>query len=160
MPDGDYTAFLERYTGRHYPPGDFLDRDGKVVGRHRGAVAYTLGQRKGLGLAMGAPVYVCGKNMEQNTVTVGPEDALFSRSLIAEDWNWFPFPALTRPQKVAAKTRSRQVEQPATVYPMPGGRARVVFDQPQRAITPGQAVVLYDVDTVVGGGTIVEAVQD
>ena len=160
VPDGDYTAFLERYTGRHYPPGDFLDRDGKVVGRHRGAVAYTLGQRKGLGLAMGAPVYVCGKNMEQNTVTVGPEDALFSRSLIAEDWNWFPFPALTRPQKVAAKTRSRQVEQPATVYPMPGGRARVVFDQPQRAITPGQAVVLYDVDTVVGGGTIVEAVQD
>ena len=160
VPDGDYTAFLERYTGRHYPPGDFLDRDGKVVGRHRGAVAYTLGQRKGLGLGMGAPVYVCGKNMEQNTVTVGPEDALFSRSLIAEDWNWFPFPALTRPQKVAAKTRSRQVEQPATVYPMPGGRARVVFDQPQRAITPGQAVVLYDVDTVVGGGTIVEAVQD
>ena len=160
VPDGDYTAFLERYTGRHYPPGDFLDRDGKVVGRHRGAVAYTLGQRKGLGLAMGAPVYVCGKNMEQNTVTVGPEDALFSRSLIAEDWNWFPFPALTRPQKVAAKTRSRQVEQPATVYPMPDGRARVVFDQPQRAITPGQAVVLYDADTVVGGGTIVEAVQD
>ena len=160
VPDGEYTAFLERYTGRHYPPGDFLDRDGKVVGRHRGAVAYTLGQRKGLGLAMGAPVYVCGKNMEQNTVTVGPEDALFSRSLIAEDWNWFPFPALTRPQKVAAKTRSRQVEQPATVYPMPGGRARVVFDQPQRAITPGQAVVLYDADTVVGGGTIVEAVQD
>ena len=156
VPDGDYMAFLARYTGKRYPSGDFLDRNGKVVGRHRGAVAYTLGQRKGLGLAMGEPVYVCSKDMQNNTVTVGPNEALFSRSLRANDWNWFPFPALTEPLKVKAKARSRMIEQDATVYPEENGFARVEFDEPQRAITPGQAVVLYDGDMVVGGGTITE----
>ena len=154
VPDGDYMAFLRRYTGKEYAPGDFLDQSGKVVGRHCGAVGYTLGQRKGLGLAMGAPVYVCGKDMLSNTVTVGPNEALFHKELLAEDWFWFPFPALTEPLRVKAKTRSRMIEQPATVYPEENGSARVVFDEPQRAITPGQAVVLYDGDTVVGGGTI------
>lgn len=154
VPDGDYFAFLERYTGKHYAPGDFLDQSGQVVGRHHGAVGYTLGQRKGLGLAMGEPVYVCRKDMQANTVTVGPNEALFSRDLLADDWNWIAFPALTEPMRVSAKTRSRMTEQPATVYPEANGRARVVFDQPQRAITPGQAVVLYDGDLVIGGGTI------
>ena len=154
VPDGDYMAFLERYTGKHYPAGDFLNLDGHVVGKHRGAVGYTLGQRKGLGLAMGEPVYVCDKDMAANTVTVGPNEALFHRSLLANDWNWFPFPALTEPIRVKAKTRSRMTEQPATVYPAENGFARVEFDEPQRAITPGQAVVLYDGDLVVGGGTI------
>ena len=147
-------AFLERYTGKKYPAGDFLDRTGKVVGKHRGAVGYTLGQRKGLGLAMGEPVYVCDKDMATNTVTVGPNKALFHQSLLANDWNWFPFPDLTEPIRVKAKTRSRMTEQPATVYPAENGFARVEFDEPQRAITPGQAVVLYDGDLVVGGGTI------
>ena len=156
IPDGDYMAFLERYTQKQYAPGDFLDQQGKVVGCHRGAVAYTLGQRKGLGLAMGAPVYVCGKNMEANTVTVGPNEALFHKALVADNWVWYPFPALTEPIRVKAKARSRMTEQPATVYPMEGGFARVVFDEPQRAMTPGQAVVLYDGDTVVGGGIIRE----
>lgn len=156
IPDGDYMAFLERYTGKHYPAGDFLDLDGKTVGTHRGAVAYTLGQRKGLGLAMGAPVYVCGKDMAANTVTVGPNGALFRRTLRADNWNWFPFPALTGPLRVKAKARSRMTEQPATVYPEENGFARVEFDEPQRAMTPGQAVVLYDGDTVIGGGTITE----
>lgn len=160
VPDGDYRAFLERYTREPSKPGDFLDMDGQVVGRHRGAVGYTLGQRKGLGLAMGAPVYVCGKDMEKNTVTVGPEEALFSRALVAEDWNFFPFPALTEPLRVFAKTRSRQVEQPATAYPLPDGTVKVVFDQPQRAITPGQAVVLYQGSLVVGGGTITQALAE
>lgn len=156
VPDGDYLAFLQRYTGIDYPAGDFLDQHGNVVGRHRGAVGYTLGQRKGLGLAMGAPVYVCGKNMSQNTVTVGPNEALFTRNLRANDWFWFPFPALTGPMRVKAKARSRMIEQPATVYPEENGFARVKFDDPQRAITPGQAVVLYDGNIVVGGGTITE----
>ena len=151
-------AFMQRYTGKTYPAGDFLDMNGKVVGRHKGAVGYTLGQRKGLGLAMGAPVYVCGKNMQNNTVTVGPNEALFSRALLANDWNWFPFPALTEPMRVLAKTRYRQTEQPATVYPEENGFARVEFDQPQRAVTPGQAVVLYDGDWVIGGGTITQAI--
>ena len=154
VPDGDYMAFLERYTGKKYPAGDFLDRTGKVVGKHQGAVGYTLGQRKGLGLAMGEPVYVCDKDMAANTVTVGPNEALFHRSLLANDWNWFPFPDLTEPIRVKAKTRSRMTEQSATVYPEENGFARVEFDEPQRAITPGQAVVLYDGDLVVGGGTI------
>lgn len=156
VPDGDYMAFLERYTGKQYAAGDFLDQSGNVVGRHRGAVAYTLGQRKGLGLAMGAPVYVCGKDMAANTVTVGSNEALFHRELTADSWVWFPFPALTAPLRVMAKARSRMSEQPATVYPMAQGFVRVVFDEPQRAMTPGQAVVLYDGDIVVGGGIIRE----
>lgn len=160
VPDGDYVAFLERHTGKHYPEGDFLDITGKVVGRHRGAVGYTLGQRKGLGLAMGAPVYVCGKDMTRNTVTVGPNEALFSTTLLANDWNWIPFPALNEPMKVTAKARYNQQPQPATVYPETDGVARVEFDQPQRALTPGQAVVLYDGDLVVGGGTITEVIWD
>ena len=154
VPDGDYVAFMERYTGKHYAPGDFLDLQGNVVGKHCGAVSYTLGQRKGLGLAMGAPVYVCAKDMEKNTVTVGPNEALFSRTLTASEWNWIPFPVLTEPLRVSAKARYNQPPQPATVYPGEDGDARVVFDEPQRALTPGQAVVLYDGDLVVGGGTI------
>ena len=154
VPDGDYMAFMERYTGKTYENGNYLDLSGKVVGRHKGAVAYTLGQRKGLGLAMGAPVYVCDKDMAANTVTVGPNEALFHSSLRAADWNWIAIEGLKEPIRVMAKARSRMIEQPATVYPEEGGFARVEFDEPQRAITPGQAVVLYDGDTVVGGGTI------
>lgn len=154
VPDGDYVGFMERYTGKYYPDGDFIDRNGKVVGRHHGAVRYTNGQRKGLGLALGAPVYVCGKDMEKNTVTVGPESALFTTTLIADDFNWISIPELTAPMRVKAKARYRQVEQPATVYPLDNGLVKVVFDEPQRAITRGQSVVLYDGDVVVGGGTI------
>lgn len=157
VPDGDYVTFMQRFTGKKYPNGNFLDQNGRIVGKHQGAVGYTLGQRKGLGLAMGAPVYVCGKNMNENTVTVGPNEALFSRTLIADNCNWFPFPALAEPIRVKAKTRYRQAEQPAWVYPLDGGKIKVEFDAPQRAITPGQAVVLYDGDLVVGGGTIIEA---
>lgn len=156
VPDGDYVSFMERYQKKTYEPGDFLDLQGKTVGRHRGAVGYTLGQRKGLGLAMGTPVYVCAKNMAQNTVTVGPNEALFATTLLASDWNWFPFPALTQPMEVMARARYNQKEQPATVYPEENGLARVVFHQPQRAMTPGQAVVLYQGELVVGGGTIRE----
>lgn len=160
VPEGDYRSFLERYTGKQYPSGRFLDLDGNTVGQHRGAVGYTCGQRKGLGLAMGSPVYVCAKDMAANTVTVGPNDALFHRGLLAADWNWFPFPALTEPLRVTAKIRSRMSEQPATVYPEPDGYARVVFDLPQRAITPGQAVVLYQEDVVVGGGCIMQVLPE
>lgn len=156
VPDGDYLAFLKQFTGKDYRTGSYLDLAGNVVGQHQGAVAYTLGQRKGLGIAMGAPVYVCSKDMAANTVTVGPNEALFHSALRADNWNWFPFPALVEPMRVKAKARSRMTEQPATVYPEENGFARVVFDEPQRAITPGQAVVLYDGDIVVGGGTITE----
>ena len=149
-------AFMERARGKAYPPGDFLDLNGQAVGRHRGAVRYTLGQRKGLGLSMGAPVYVCGKDMASNTVTVGPENALYTREIIVEDLNWIAMEDLTTPLRVGAKARSRQAEQPAEVRPESEGRVRLVFDQPQRAVTPGQAAVFYDGDIVVGGGTIAQ----
>ncbi|MBQ3491411.1 MAG: tRNA 2-thiouridine(34) synthase MnmA [Oscillospiraceae bacterium] len=154
IPDGDFVSFIRRYTGKTYPCGAFLDPEGNTVGNHNGAIAYTLGQRKGLGLAMGTPVYVCSKNMAENTVTVGPEEALFSDTLVANDWNWLPFPSLNEPIRVMAKARYRHIPQPATVYPMENGLAKVVFDTPQRALTPGQTVVLYDGDMVVGSGTI------
>ena len=154
VPDGDYVAFMERHTGKTYPAGDYLDLSGKVIGRHRGAVCYTVGQRKGLGIALGAPAYVCGKDMARNTVTLGPNDALFSKALEAVDFNWIPFPALTGPLSVTAKIRHSQNVQPATVYPNQDGSVRVEFDAAQRAISPGQAVVLYDGDLVIGGGTI------
>jgi tRNA-specific 2-thiouridylase len=149
-------VFMERHTNKTYEGGNYLDLQGNVVGQHRGAVAYTLGQRKGLGLAMGAPVYVCGKDMAANTVTVGPNEALFHSALRANDWNWIAIEDLKEPVRVTAKARSRMREEPATVYPEENGFARVEFDEPQRAITPGQAVVLYDGDTVIGGGTITE----
>ena len=154
VPDGDYMAFLQRFTKKEYPCGNYLDLNGNVVGLHKGAVAYTLGQRKGLNLAMGAPVYVCDKDMQNNTVTVGPNEALFHTTLLANDWNWIAIDGLVQPLRVMAKARSRMAEQPATVYPEADGFARVVFDEPQRALTPGQAVVLYDGDIVIGGGTI------
>ena len=153
VPDGDYARFMEDFTGKHYPAGDFLDESGKVVGTHNGAVRYTLGQRKGLGLALGAPVYVCGKDMQANTVTVGPEENLFDRIVYADEANWIAIPELTAPLRVTARTRYHQAEQAATVYPAEGG-FRLEFDQPQRAPTPGQAVVLYQGDVVLGGGTI------
>lgn len=156
VPDGDYFKFMAQHTGHSYPEGDFLDQKGNVVGRHKGAVAYTLGQRKGLGLSMGEPIYVCDKNIAKNTVTVGPNDALMHQSLRANNWFWHTIPSLTEPLRVYAKARSRMTEQPATVYPEKNGFARVEFDEPQRAITPGQAVVLYDGDLIVGGGTITE----
>ena len=156
VPDGDYVAFMKRYTGKNYPAGNYLDLSGKVVGKHCGAVCYTLGQRKGLGIALGTPVYVCSKDMEANTVTVGPEAHLFATTLVADNWNWFPFENLTEPIRVMAKARYRHNPQPATVYPMENGKAKVVFDAPQRAMTPGQTVALYDGDVVVGGGIITE----
>lgn len=156
VPDGDYVSFMEQHTGKTYPSGQYLDLSGKVVGTHRGAVCYTIGQRKGLGIALGAPVYVCAKDMQANTVTVGPNEALFTNALRAEDMTWFPFPALAEPMAVTVKVRHSQQEQPANVYPEENGRVRVVFDKSQRAVTPGQAVVLYQGDLVIGGGTITE----
>jgi len=116
-----------------------------------------LGQRKGLGLALGEPVYVCSKDMAKNTVTVGPEAALFHRELLAGSMNWIYMPELSAPTQVLAKTRYSQKEQPATAFPAEGSKMKLIFDEPQRAITPGQAVVLYTADGegyVVGGGTI------
>ena len=154
IPDGDYKAFMERYTGKTYPQGNYLDMTGKVVGTHQGAVGYTIGQRKGLGIALGEPVYVTSKDMVRNTVTVGTDSDLYRTTLIANNWNFIPFETLEQPLTVKARVRYRHTEQPATIYPIENGAAKIVFDQPQRAITAGQAVVLYDGNMVIGNGTI------
>ena len=154
VPDGDYAAFLERYTGKTYPPGDFLDRDGHVIGRHRGAVRYTVGQRRGLGLSADGRLYVIGKDMERNTVTVGPESALYSSGLVAGPVNWIAWDDCPGEVRVTVQTRYRQQDKPATVIPQGDGTVRVLFDQPHRAVAPGQAAVFYDGDVVLGGGTI------
>ena len=156
VPDGNYAAFIEKSTGRKSPAGDVVNTDGKVVGRHDGLINYTIGQRKGLGIAFGKPTYVVGKNSADNTLVVGSEHELMKKSLIADDLNWISVPALTEPIICKAKTRYRMQEQPCVVYPEPDGRVYVEFNEPQRAITPGQRVVFYDGDIVIGGGVIVE----
>ena len=153
VPDGDYAAFVERQGGT-LRPGNFVDESGRVLGAHRGLERYTTGQRKGLGVSAGAPVYVLRKDLESGDVVLGPDSALYTRTLTAERVNWISIPELTEPMAVTAKTRYSQREAAATVEPLPGGRIRMVFTEPQRAVTPGQAVVFYDGDLVLGGGTI------
>ena len=154
VPDGDYAAVIQRLTGRVSPEGDFLSEDGRILGRHKGFIRYTKGQRRGLGVSAAEPLYVLRKDPVSASVTLGPDSALWERELTAERMNWISIPSLEAPMAVTAKTRHSQKEASAVVEPLPGGRARVVFDAPQRAITPGQSVVLYDGDVVVGGGII------
>ena len=182
VPDGDYLGFLERRRGAPYPGGDIVTLDGTVVGRHRGVAGYTIGQRKGLGVALGRPAYVCAKDPVRNVVTVGPADALLARACVACDWNWVAAPP-DGPVRLAVRTHYRHAEQPATLTPLPAGDAGasdgadevatagqgtsrgtghdvlVTFDEPQRAITPGQYAVAYDGDVLVGGGMIREVVR-
>lgn len=160
VPDGDYAAFIERRLGEACPPGRFVDLEGRVLGEHRGLIRYTVGQRRGLGLGGPETRYVLEKRPETNEVVLGPEQALYAGALEAEDFNWIsldgPPPA---PLRVTARTRYHQREADAVVRQEADGRVRVDFDAPQRAVAPGQAVVLYDGDTVVGGGTIVRALE-
>ena len=160
VPDGDYAAFLERWSGKTWPDGDILDTEGRGLGRHRGALRYTIGQRRGLNLPMGERVYVCAKDMERNTVTVGPESALYSRALLAGGMNWLSIEEPEGPIRVTARTRYHQTETPATAWPLPEGRMKLLFDEPKRAVTAGQAVVLYDGELVVGGGTILRTLPE
>lgn len=154
VPDGDYAKFIEEYTGSTYPEGDFVDPEGKVLGRHKGVIHYTIGQRKGLGLAAESPWYVTGIDVADNKVHLSHGEGLFTDSLIAHDINLISVPRIEGEMRVKAKVRYRQTETPATVTQPDDDTIKVVFDEPQRAVTKGQAVVLYDGDTVVGGGTI------
>jgi tRNA-specific 2-thiouridylase len=158
VPDGDYAAFLERYRGRPLVPGQVLDRQGRAVGTHRGAAAYTLGQRKGLGVALGRPVYVCGKDMAANTVTVGDEADLMADACVVEDWNWVGAGPLDAPLAAEVKTHYRQQARPARVVALDETTVRIEFAEPVRAPAPGQAAVAYVGDAVAGGGTIRSAV--
>ena len=154
VPDGDYTRFLQEYGGVKMIPGDFVDRAGHVLGRHKGLPCYTTGQRKGLGVSAGKHVYVLRKNAQDNTILLGGNEELFTSVLTADRVNWISGETPASPLRVTAKTRYSQTEAAATVHPLPDGRIRVEFDVPQRAITAGQAVVLYDGEQVLGGGTI------
>jgi len=155
VPDGDYGNFIERYTGKTWPPGDIIDLEGKIIGRHRGVIRYTIGQRRGLGVAANTPVYVAAKSAAENTVTLGPESSLYRSSLDAADINLIACARIEKPMRVAVKTRYLQIEQPALVEQTGDDSLHIEFEKPQRAITPGQAAVMYDGDIVVGGGTIV-----
>ena len=153
VPDGDYVSFLQS-QGVTLAPGDFVDEAGHVLGQHRGLPCYTIGQGKGLGIAVGKHVYVLAKNEADNTVVLGDNDKLFRRELTANRVNWIAGEAPAAPFRCTAKTRYSQVEAPALAEPLPDGRVRLTFDEPQRAITAGQAAVLYDGDEVLGGGPI------
>jgi len=154
VPDGDYAGFIEKYTGKSYESGSFISTNGEVLGKHKGIIRYTIGQRKGLGLSNEIPLYVCRKNIEENTVTLGSSESLFTSVIIADDINLISVSSIKNPIKVKAKTRYNMKEQPCTVCQIDENTLKFVFDEPQRAITKGQAVVIYDGDTVVGGGTI------
>ena len=155
VPDGDYAAFIRRWTGRDFPPGDFVGTGGEVYGQHKGIIHYTVGQRKGLGLSFHQPMFVKELDVENNQVVLSKAEELFSQTVAARDVNLISVESIPEPLRVKARVRYRQKEQPATVVQTGPDELRVVFDQPQRAITPGQALVLYDGDTVVGGGRIV-----
>ena len=154
VPDGDYAGFLENVLGKRCPSGEFVREDGGVVGQHKGLHRYTIGQRKGLGIAAEKPLYVVQKDKRTNRVILGDNTSLFTDTLVARDINWIATGDVTSSIRVTAKTRYKQAETPATVSPLDSGNYLVRFDSPQRAVTAGQAVVFYDGDTVVGGGTI------
>lgn len=154
VPDGDYAAFIERTVGSPSLPGNFVDQKGQVLGHHRGIIRYTHGQHKGLGLSTSEPLYVLEKDAVSNTIRLGLDSDLWSQTLTAEQFNWVSIPEPTEPIAVTVKTRYSQREAAAIARSLPGGRCQVTFEEPQRAITPGQAVVLYQEEIVVGGGTI------
>jgi tRNA-specific 2-thiouridylase len=151
---GGYAEFIERYTGQKSEEGDFIDVNGAVIGRHKGIIRYTVGQRKGLGLALNKPMYVYLKDAEKNTVTLCEDSGLFSKSLDAADFNWVALDKISGPVRVKTKIRYNQAEQWSTASQTSNDTVHVEFDEPQSAITKGQAAVLYDGDTVIGGGTI------
>lgn len=154
VPDGDYAKFIESYTGKIYNTGNFIDTNGKILGKHKGIIHYTIGQRKGLGLALPQPLYVCSKNTADNTVVLCKDDELYTKTLYAAGFNWIAIEKTEDPIRVKAKVRYKHSEQWATATQVSEDRIFIEFDEPQRAIAKGQAVVLYDGDTVVGGGTI------
>lgn len=155
IPDGKYANFIEEMSDRKYPEGDFIDVNGNVLGRHNGIIRYTIGQRKGLGLALNEPMYVKEVNVKDNTVMLARDEELYSSELIANRINLISVDKIEGEMEVKAKIRYRHKEAPAIVTQIDEDTIKVIFKEPQRAITRGQAVVLYDGDVVVGGGTII-----
>lgn len=155
VPDNDYAEFIKKRVPGKIVEGNFMDLEGNILGRHKGIVHYTIGQRKGLGIAFGKPMFVSDILPERNIVILGDESEVFKDTLYAEDLNLIPFDVLEGEMKVTAKIRSTSKEANATITPYKNG-VLVKFEVPQRAITKGQAVVFYDGNIVIGGGTIKE----
>lgn len=155
VPDGDYAAFLESYTGEKAAGGFFVDREGKILGEHKGISHYTIGQRKGLGISLGRPAFVADISPISGNITlVEEEQVLYGREITLGDLNWVAASPLTSPQYAQVKIRYSHTAADATVTPLDGDRLRVEFQAPQRAPTKGQAAVLYHGDRVLAGGTI------
>lgn len=152
--DNSYTRFLKQYSDSELEPGDFVNTNGEVIGEHRGIAYYTVGQRKGLDIASNKPMYVVDIDLERNRIVVGDEKDLLCKELVATNLNWIAIEKLSKEMKIEAKIRYGAKESDARIFPLENNNVRVEFETPQRAITPGQAVVFYDGDTVVGGGTI------
>ena len=152
--DNNYHSILYERFGERITPGFIKDTSGNILGQHPGSPFFTIGQRKGLGIALGSPRYVVDINPNENTVVIGTNDELMEDELMASRLNWVSIDTLHNPLEVCAKIRYNHTPMPATVYPYGIDKIRVVFKEPQRAITPGQAVVFYDNDAVVGGGWI------
>jgi tRNA-specific 2-thiouridylase len=152
--DNDHHRFIKEHTGKEPKKGFFVDTKGNTLGFHSGITKYTIGQRRGLGIAMGKPMFVVDIDVENNTVILGDNDDLFTKEFIAYDLNWISIETLDKPMRVKAKIRYKALEQDATISPLDNGKVNIVFDEKQRAVTSGQSVVFYDGDTVVGGGII------
>lgn len=162
VPDGDYAGFIERYLEaegreRERPPGgDVVDGEGRVIGRHEGVHRYTVGQRRGLGISRPLPIYVVRVEADRNRVVVGEADELLSTEFVAAGVNWVAFDEPSEDVRAHVRVRYRHEEAPAVIRPLAGGRALIRFDEPQRAVTPGQATVFYRGEEVLGGGWIVK----
>ncbi len=156
VPDGDYAEFIISRTGKTYPRGDFIDINGNKIGEHSGIIRYTIGQRKGFGVGFGERMYVCAKDVRNNTVTLSKDDALYSDELTAVDFNWILFAEPPKvPVSCTARIRYNGKEIPAKAWDNGSGTVRITLETPARAVTKGQAVVLYQGDIVIGGGTII-----
>ena len=154
IPDDDYPGFLKKRFPEAFRPGSIVDRDGRIIGRHDGIAHFTIGQRKGMGIAAPRPLYVAAIDAVLNTIVAGEKEDLYKSRLEASDLNWIPWDALGEPKTFRAKIRYKHTEAPARVIPQADGRVLVEFERAQRAVTPGQAVVFYDGDIVAGGGLI------
>ena len=154
IPDGDYANFIELYTGKTSPVGNYIDMNGNVLGKHKGIINYTIGQRKGLGIALGQPMFVHSKSVVDNTVTLCKNEELFEKTLIATDINLISIDKIDKPMRVLAKARYGQKASPATATQIDENTVKIEFDEPIRAISAGQSVVFYDGDVLVGGGII------
>ena len=153
IPNGDYASFIQSHTNQAFPKGSFVSKDGRVLGEHQGLIHYTVGQRKGLGIALGHPAFVASKNAAENTVTLTSDEELYQRELTATRLNFL----CDKPSgdlRVSAKIRYRHTPAEATLQIIGEDRVKLIFDEPQRAIAPGQSVVFYNGDVVLGGGII------